>query len=393
VALAPCGVPPRTVAVPKASSESDAMKTDLAVVFSPVGGGHKAAALATVETARARGMSVELIDLFEVAPRVIGRTYVTAHLGGQTVAPRFYGSAYFAANRRDGAFEPVRRGFDHVVFSGLRKLIRSMDPRAIIATHHLPLVVLGRARRRGELSAPLIGVITDYTAHACWAERGVDAFCVACPLARHELFLHGVRPDITYMTGIPVRAAFEAMPSVVAPSPGGPLRVLLTSGGFGVGPIKEIVQSFAGVRDVELTVVCGSAKGSTSRVRAAAAQAQVNARVLGFERDMPARMAEAHVVVGKAGGLTVSETMASGRPMVIVGTVPGNELYNERLVVDGGAGFAANAHEVGPLVRAMRARGAIEVMGERARGLVVPHAGERVIDVASLYASRLAAAA
>jgi processive 1,2-diacylglycerol beta-glucosyltransferase len=369
------------------------MRTDLAVVFCPVGGGHKAAALATAEAARARGLSVEMIDLFDVAPRLIGRTYVTAHLGGQTIAPRFYGSAYFAANRRDGAFEPVRRGFDHVVFAGLRKLIRSIEPRAIIATHHLPLVVLGRARRRGRLSAPLVGVITDYTAHACWAEKGVDAFCVACPLARHELLLHGVRPDIAYMTGIPVRAAFEAMPSVTPPRPGMPLRVLLTSGGFGVGPMKGIVQSFAGIPDVELTVVCGNANGLVARVWAAAGEAHLNARVIGFERDMPARVAESHIVVGKAGGLTVSETMAAGRPMVIVGTVPGNELYNERLVVDGGAGFTAGAGEVGPLVRAMRSRGAIQVMGERARSLVVPEAAQRVVDVASLYAGRITRAA
>jgi processive 1,2-diacylglycerol beta-glucosyltransferase len=373
--------------------EEPPMGPDLAIIYTPVGGGHKAAAMATAEAARARGLSVETIDLFELAPRVVGNAYLTAHFGGQTVAPRLYGSAYFESNHKGGTFEPVRRGFDHLVFAELVREVSAMRPRAIVATHHLPLIVLGRARRKMRLATPLVGVVTDYTAHAVWAEQGVDAFCVGCPLARHELVLHGVRPDLISMTGIPIRRAFGATPPAEDPRPGETLRVLVTSGGFGIGPIREIVCSFEGLPAIELTVVCGAAEGAVPRVQRAAAQAGVVARVLGFERDMPARVAEAHVVVGKAGGLTVSETMAAGRPMAIVGTVPGNETFNEELVVRGGAGYAARALDVGRVVQAMRSRGEIAAMGERARGLVVPDSADRVVDVALGLAGRRAARA
>src|SRR5438105_1819815 len=193
-------------------------QTDLVVIHSPVGGGHKAAALAVAEEARARGLTVAVLDLFEHAPKVFGDAYVTAHLTGQAAAPNLYGSAYFAANRRGGAFEPLRRGFDQVAFGALVEKVRELSPRAIVATHHLPLVVLGRARRRGWVDAPLVAVVTDYTAHAVWAEKGVDRFCVACPLARHELILNGARPDAIAMTGIPVRPAFGAIPTAKDPA-------------------------------------------------------------------------------------------------------------------------------------------------------------------------------
>jgi processive 1,2-diacylglycerol beta-glucosyltransferase len=364
------------------------MGTDLAVIYSPVGGGHKAAALAIVEAARARGLEVELLDAFEHAPRVFGEAYLTAHLTGQGAMPNLYGSAYFAANHRDGAFEPVRRGFDHLAFLKLLKRVCAMAPRAVIATHHLPLVVLGRARRRGWLHAPLVGVVTDYTSHACWAEPGVDGFCVPCPLARHEILLHGVEPDRVAMTGIPVRGAFERIAPVRDVAPGEPLRVLVTSGGFGVGPMRHVVRSFAGVRDVELTVVCGNARGLVERVTRTASQLGVRARVLGFERDMPARVAEAHLVIGKAGGLTVSETMAAGRPMVIVGAVPGNEKINEEHVTRAGAGVAALPHEVGRIVAALRDRRMLASMGARAKGLVVASSASRVIDWTDALVSR-----
>lgn len=356
------------------------MSTDLAVIYSPVGGGHKAAALAIVEAAKARGMRVELLDTFAYAPRVVGKAYLKAHLTGQGAMPNLYGSAYFAANHRDGAFEPVRRTFDHVAFLKLLKRVCAMRPRAVIATHHLPLVVLGRARRRGWLEAPLVGVITDYTSHACWAEPGVDGFAVPCALARHELVLHGIAPDRIALTGIPVRGAFERTPALHDLPRNEPLRVLVTSGGFGVGPMNRVVASFAGVRNVELTVVCGNARGLVDQVTRAADSLGVKARVLGFERDMPARVAEAHLVVGKAGGLTVSETMAAGRPMIVVGAVPGNEKINEAFVARAGAGVPAEPDQVGSIASMLRDRGLLGVMGARARSLVIRDSARRVLD-------------
>jgi processive 1,2-diacylglycerol beta-glucosyltransferase len=276
----------------------------------------------------------------------------------------------------------VRRSFDHVVFANLVRAVRALSPKAIVATHHLPLVVLGRARLLNRIAAPLVGVVTDYTSHAVWAEKGVDAFCVPCPLARHELVLHGIRPDHIAMTGIPIRRDFDAIGPIDNPTPGQPVRVLITSGGMGIGPMGAIVQSFAGIPDVELTVICGAAKANVPRVARVALEAGVSARVLGFERDMPARVAESHVVVGKAGGLTVSETMAAGRPMVLVGTVPGNELFNEAFVVKGGAGYASRAVDVGRVIHGMRERGEIPAMGEKARGLVLPGSADAVVDIA-----------
>jgi processive 1,2-diacylglycerol beta-glucosyltransferase len=347
-----------------------------------VGGGHKAAAMAVAEAARARGAEVEVIDAFDFAPRVFGGAYRSAHFAGQRAWPELYGSAYFAANHRGGAFEPVRRGIDHLAFLRLMKRICAMRPRAVVATHHLPLVVLGRARRKGWLEAPLVGVVTDYTAHACWAEAGVDAFAVACAQARRELLLHGVSPARVAVTGLPVRPAFDRIAPLCAPRLGEPLRVLVTSGGFGVGPVAKVIRSFEGIEGVELTVVCGNGAALEARAARAARCARVRARILGFERDMPARVAEAHVVVGKAGGLTVSESLSAGRPLVIVGAIPGNEAQNEEFVVAGGGGIACAPESVGAYVDRLRSGGQLERMGARARALVTHDAAARVADLA-----------
>jgi processive 1,2-diacylglycerol beta-glucosyltransferase len=325
---------------------------------------------------------VEVLDAFEHAPRLFGRAYLTAHLAAQGGLPEVYGAAFFLANRRDGALEPIRRGIDHLAWAGVVRRVVALAPRAVVATHHLPLVVLGRARRTRQLASPLIGVVTDYGTHAVWAEKGVDALCVPSPVAAEEAIAHGFAAHRLHLTGIPVRRAFECIEPLRPPSASEPLRVLVTSGGFGVGPVGAIVHSFARTRGVEVTVVCGRSGNLLRRVKRAATRAGIRAQVLGFERDMAARVAEAHLVVGKAGGLTVTEAMTAGRPMIIAGTAPGNEGMNARLVVRAGAGVASHPAWVGAIADALRAEGRLAAMGRSARALVMTHAADRVVHLA-----------
>jgi processive 1,2-diacylglycerol beta-glucosyltransferase len=357
------------------------MSVDLVVVHSPVGGGHKAAANAVLEAARNRGLDAVGLDAFEHAPKWAGDAYLAAHLTGQNAAPALYGYMYENANRKGGVLEPLRLQLDNLVFGTLRSHVRALAPRAVVATHHLPLVVLGRARLECAIDAPLLGVVTDYTTHACWAEHGVDAWAVPCARAGAELAAHGAPRERIVTTGIPVREGFEWIAPLRVDA-GRPLRVVVTSGGFGAASMVRIVESFASFPDIELTVVCGRAPRLEDRVRRAAARCGVRARVIGFEHDMPARLAEADAVVGKAGGLTVTETMTAGRPMVIASAVPGNEKLNQDWVVDAGAGVATAPDAVGSVIARLRAEDALEPMGRRARALVTRGAARRVMEAA-----------
>ena len=107
---------------------------------------------------------------------------------------------------------------------------------------------------------------------------------------------------------------------------------------------------------------------------------------------MAARITECHVVVGKAGGLTVTETLTAGRAMVVASAVPGNEKINEAFVVRGGGGVAADADDVGAVIERLRGadgRGTtLLAMARRARELVPARAADAVVDVALSLAAR-----
>jgi processive 1,2-diacylglycerol beta-glucosyltransferase len=93
---------------------------------------------------------------------------------------------------------------------------------------------------------------------------------------------------------------------------------------------------------------------------------------------MPRRVAEADVVVTKPGGLTVSECLAAGRPLVLVGAVPGQESLNQAWVVEQGAGIASRPEAVGGSIARLGAP-SLSAMGERARAMGTPRAAERVL--------------
>jgi processive 1,2-diacylglycerol beta-glucosyltransferase len=365
-----------------------AHSSKILVLFVSAGGGHRAAARAVVEAAEARGLDAEAVDALDLTPPWFARAYVGAHLRSTEHAPAFYGQGYAALDQRHALVDGVRGAFDRAVGVELLRHAARERPLAIVSTHFFPLEILGHARRVGRLGAPLVGVVTDYAAHAFWAEPGVDRFCAASGRAARDLVRHGVSPDSVVGTGIPIRPGFGALPPVSMPAPGAPLSVLVTSGGFGVGPMAGVIRSFAGIPNVRLTIVCGDNAGRVAEAKRAAAQSGIHAEVVGFERDMARRMGAAHLVVGKPGGLTVSESLAAGRPMVLVGACPGQETMNQAWLVDQGAAVAAEAAGAGRAVADLRARGALASLAAEARGLAAPRAADRVVDVALRLSDR-----
>ncbi len=362
--------------------------TKLLILHVPAGGGHKAAARAIAEAATARGAEVEVVDALDLTPPWFARAYVDAHLRSTEHTPAFYGYGYEALNQRHALVDGVRGVFDRAVGARLTRFAVERRADAIVSTHFFPLEVLGHARSTGVLRTPLIGVVTDYAAHAFWAEPGVDRFCTPAGRAARDLVRNGVDPSAIVATGIPIRPAFGAIPSLMLPSLGAPLEVLITSGGFGVGPMLQIVRSFAGVPGVRLTVICGDNPARVEQTRRAAQEAGVDAEVLGFERDMPRRMAAAHVLVGKPGGLTASESLAAGRPMVIVGACPGQEMMNQSWMIDQGVAVAAAPTAAGAAVAELARSGRIPELAAAARSLAAPNAAARVADVALRAAGR-----
>jgi processive 1,2-diacylglycerol beta-glucosyltransferase len=117
-------------------------------------------------------------------------------------------------------------------------------------------------------------------------------------------------------------------------------------------------------------------------------------RALGFTREVDAWMEAADVLVGKAGGLTCSEALIKGVPMVFFRPTPGQEVRNADFLAASGAAVHADTLEDAEVAVRMwltdedaRARAR-----ERALRIAKPHAAEAIAR-AVLAAARSHAAA
>jgi processive 1,2-diacylglycerol beta-glucosyltransferase len=367
----------------------------LLLVHATAGNGHKRAAEAieAAALALAPAPDVAVIDALDFAPPSFKTFYQRSFEGTVKHAPWFFGALFRASSEaaRFRAFRAMRRIFNRVVAHDLCDEVEKLDPDVVVCTHFLSLDALARRKRRRRLSAALATVVTDYVAHGFWAEPTADRTYAPVPAVATGLASRGVPRARIRVTGIPVDPAFAAAPpreEARAALGLDPRRraILVLGGGLGMGPLAEIVEAI-GARDmpVALEVVCGKNEELRARLSALAPRLRVPARIHGFVRNIPALMAASDLVVTKPGGLTTSEALAVGRPMLLFEAMPGQEAANAAHFTRVGAALMIEPAGAGEAVAGLLAAPErLEALAARARAESRPEAARAIAEDALL---------
>jgi UDP-N-acetylglucosamine--N-acetylmuramyl-(pentapeptide) pyrophosphoryl-undecaprenol N-acetylglucosamine transferase len=125
------------------------------------------------------------------------------------------------------------------------------------------------------------------------------------------------------VTGNPVRADFLTMrdcqPSLLSPE--SPIRLVILGGSQGASVFSELVPSAIGALPESLRsrieIVQQARPESVDAVRDAYAKLGVSAEVSPFFDDVPRRLAEAHLVLSRAGASSLTEIGVIGRPSIL----------------------------------------------------------------------------
>jgi processive 1,2-diacylglycerol beta-glucosyltransferase len=186
---------------------------------------------------------------------------------------------------------------------------------------------------------------------------GRGSHCVATEETKARLVARGVPAERVAVTGIPVGAAFSAAaPDKAAIRRRFGLRddlptILILSGGFGMGPVGEILASLDKTdREFQTVVVVG--RNLHLRRELGCQDRRHPTHVLGFVTNMHKWMSVADLIVTKPGGLTSSEALALGKPLFILNPMPGQEMANSDFLLEKGAAAKANRPEDLPLTEA-----------------------------------------
>jgi processive 1,2-diacylglycerol beta-glucosyltransferase len=359
------------------------------ILSAGVGAGHNSAAAAVRQACVLRSdvAAVEVLDVLQVSSvlyrALLGKGYFVLVEG----LPWLVEWGYDISDppfRRRGPIDPWTRVNAIPVVAAIKRF----RPTAIVCTHFLPAQLVAELLLRGVIDARTAVVTTDYDFQGLWLPRAFHTLALAREEARVELMALGMPSDRVTATGIPiaVRPGTALPPAPVdtrGSDTGRPPMLLISAGASGGDHAISVVRQTLHLRSpFTATVVCGRNPELRRRVDALVAPAGNRYRVLGFTPDMPELLRQADLFVGKPGGLTASECMAVGLPMVLVNPIPGQEVRNGDYLMEQGAAVRCNTPAtIGwKIDELLRDPGRLQRMRASALRIGRPDAGADVLD-------------
>jgi processive 1,2-diacylglycerol beta-glucosyltransferase len=323
------------------------------IAYATAGIGHKKAAIGikkAFDELKPSDTHVELIDTLDYTTPYFKKSYLDLYLLAINKLSLIWGTMYYLTDIPflNIFIAPLRRLNNWYYSRKLVKYLIDSDFDVIISTHFFLGEVAGDMKRKGRLRSHLINVVTDYRLHAWWVDKGVDLYTVAGDDAEKDLIRWGVPPSKIKVMGIPVEPVFSRAQDkdAICSKYGlknGVFTVLVIGGGFGVGPIEDIVKAVNGVsKPVQAIVICGHNEELVKKMEALKASLKIDLKVLGFVDNVYDFMDVSDVLVSKAGGITTTESLAKELPVIIIAPIPGQETRNSEFLTSHGAAVRVN---------------------------------------------------
>ena len=323
------------------------------VLSASAGAGHLRAAEAVEKAIRARNLAIELqhLDVLKYTNKVFRHLYSKAYIDLVNKAPEVLGWLYDHLDN-PAKNDPLRLAFDRLNANPFIRYLRRYQPDVAVCTHFLPSGIISSLKGEGKIAVINAVVVTDFDVHAMWLCPHVEQYFVALEETKVHLRALGVPESLVTISGIPIDPIFAQHKDKHAMRRKhglgqDRLTILVSAGGFGVGPIGHMLQALARLsHPAQVVAVCGRNEALLAElqqtIKKIAGRSLVQFTLVGFTTAMDELMAGADLFVGKPGGLTTSECLAKGLPMVVINPIPGQEERNSDHLLEQGVAIRCN---------------------------------------------------
>ena len=287
-----------------------------------------------------------------------------------------------SANLRKHLYRSSHKKFD--------KLFKEFPADTVICSQAFPCGMIADYKMATRRKLTIIGVLTDWAPHSYWINEGVDHYVVPSQDTRDRFVKKGVPEEKIHVLGIPIRYKFaEKLDKMTVRkdlglAPHVPV-VLIMGGGQGLGSMKDAVKRLlASPRELQLIVVAGANQRLHRWLVKQSPRAHKKMLFYDYANNVDELMEEADIIVTKPGGMTTSECLAKGVPMVILDPLPGQEARNTDFLIE--KGIAIHAHDVndlaGDVELLLRSPERIKAMARAARENGKPNAADDIARLA-----------
>ncbi|MFC7441281.1 MGDG synthase family glycosyltransferase [Laceyella putida] len=334
------------------------MKKVLLLTEKFAGNGHYSAALALKKTFQLRypHVQTDIVCVLPMINKTLESMLGSLYFNTLRLAPGLWRVCY----QHDQEFykvlnQPLMRLISH----RLKEMINEYQPNVIICTHVFCLRACAILKNELRNSFKLGAVVTDFKANRFWIDRDVDFYLVAHEETGQAIKRTTPRSPV-YATGIPIDPMFSLnqgeKKEIRAKLRLNPDRftLLLMGGGKGIGPLTAMIkslQTFLDLNDfpLQLLIVTGNNPSLFEKLKRFTQQ-HPHFHLYPFVRNMVDLMRASDILISKPGGLTSSEALACGLPILICRPIPGQEENNSRFLITKGAAIREDRPAIVPSV-------------------------------------------
>lgn len=313
------------------------------------GGGHNSAALAVHEEFKSRGVECVTLDMYYHVSEILGFTVSKGYLLSVDALAKSYSTVYkHLEKRKKSAFSPIVGSFS-LLAARLLGFVSDFAPDIIVCTHVFAALAVKHLRYRYKISAKTIGILTDFTVHPFWEDvtdldylvipsERLEFQCLRKGFRKEQLLPYGIPLKKTMQISVPKKEAKKALELY-------PDKKVITvmGGSMGYGGIAETVKKIDKLsKCFQIIALCGSSE----REYKALCNIKTRHKTLRFSYTdkIPLILDATDCLITKPGGLSVSEALAKGVPMILTNPIPGHEERNEVFISNLGAALKASEH-------------------------------------------------
>lgn len=328
------------------------------IFYGSYGGGHLSAARSIKEYIENNYPKVEIImvDCMEYISKTINKVTTKAYSDIAKNAKWAWGKIYYASSK--GPLFSITNNTQKILSLKLNKLIQEFEPDLIISTHPFSSQMCAYLKNKYKISSKLATILTDYAPHVQWLmyPEQVNYFFVAHDKMKLELIDHGISENKIYATGIPLSNRFlahydkEKILSEFNLTINKKTILFFAGGEYGLGKdktlhiLKTLISSFT---NYQVIAIAGKNKKMQNNFEELVKEnnAENFVKILPFTNKIPELMSVSDLVITKPGGLTTTESLASGLPIIVINPIPGQETENAEFLENNKVGIWLKAHD------------------------------------------------
>lgn len=365
------------------------------IFYASYGGGHLSAAksIQNYIVEKCENVDVEMIDCMKYINKPIEKLTTGAYREMAKKTPKLWGKIYSGSQK--GLLSVISKDSNKLMAKKLNKLIQERKPNLIISTHPFSSQMCSYLKKKGLINCRLATVMTDFAMHKQWliGHEFTDYFFVSNKNMKNDMVEYGVNANKIFVTGIPMSNRFfenfdnTKIYEMFNLNPEKKVILFFGGGEFGIGKNQtiQVLKSFISlVPNYQIIAIAGKNEKMKEEFENLVNKYNAGNRVkvLGFTDKVPELMHIACLVVTKPGGLTTTETLACGLPMVIINPIPGQEEENaEFLVSNGVAIWIKKDDNLEDVISSLFSSDALEKMKENVKSLSKRNSTEAICKI------------